>query len=668
MADALERITYLRNLLEQYNIEYYVNDKPSVPDYEYDKLMVELKQLEQAHPEYYDENSVTNRVGGKVSLGFNKVRHQSVMLSLANSYNKEEITAFASRISEEVGVVEYVVELKMDGLAMNLTYENGRFVQAVTRGDGVVGEDVTDNVRTIKSIPMNIAYKGHLDIRGEIYMPRSSFKALNKQREANGESLFANPRNAAAGSIRQLDSAVAASRKLDGFWYYLPQGEELGLKTHEACMQYMSSLNFKVNPLRRICKSIDEIWDFINEISQKRDELPYDIDGMVLKVNDLALQKQIGYTVKYPKWAIAYKFPAEEVVTKVLDIFCTVGRTGKVTPNARFIPVEIAQSTVEYATLHNEDFIKDKDIRINDEVIVHKAGDVIPEVVDVVKQRRTEDCLPYIFPEYCPVCGERLHRFADEADWYCLNSDCQAVIVESLIHYGSRDALNIESLGERTVEIFHQKGYLNTICDIYRLADHKDEIIQMDNMGDKSYQNLIDAIENSKKANLDKLIFGLGIKHIGAKAATILASHFKTMDNLIAADKESISNIHDIGVIMADSVRSYFADEKNLELIEQLKSFGVNMTYQQAETYASIFTHRTVVLTGALERLTRNDATSFLEQLQAKVSSSVSSKTDYVIAGKDAGSKYDKAVSLNVTILDEQQLIDELVRVGLLQQ
>ncbi|MGI6608070.1 MAG: NAD-dependent DNA ligase LigA [Erysipelotrichaceae bacterium] len=668
MSEIKNRIQQLRDLLNKYNYQYFVLDDASAPDYEYDMLLKELKELEEEHPEFYDINSPTSRVGGYVSSGFEKVVHQVSMLSLGNSYNKDDIVAFHNRIVNETKKVEYVVELKIDGLAMSLIYENGKFIQAVTRGDGITGEDVTGNVRTVRSIPMEIQYQGRLDVRGEIYMPKDVFERINKEREEKGEPLFANPRNGAAGSIRQLDSAVAAKRGLQGYWYHLPEALDIGIDTHENALLFLEKQGFKVNPLRLVSRDIDEVWNFISEIAEKRNELPYEIDGMVIKVNDLQTQVQLGYTVKYPKWAIAYKFPAQQVVTKVLDIFCTVGRTGKITPNARFKPVSVAQTTVEYATLHNADFIKEKDIRIGDEVVIHKAGDIIPEVVRVVLDRRKEGLQPFIFPENCPVCKEKIHRYLDGADYYCQNIDCPAVIVTSITHFASRDAMNIEGLGEKTVETFHKKGLLNNVEDIYLLKDYKETVTKIDKMGEKSFSNLIKAIENSKKNNLDRLIFGLGIRHIGAKAAVILAGHFKSMDALMQAEMAELTSVSEIGEVMADSVISFFQDENNRQLIEKLRQQGVNMEYRASETYASIFTNKTVVLTGTLSTLSRNQATEYLNRLQAKVTGSVSKSTDYLIYGADAGSKYDKAVELNVEILTEQDLLDELIKVGLLQQ
>ena len=668
MSEIENRIQQLRTLLNKYNHQYFVLDNPSVSDYEYDMLLKELKELEEAHPEFFDINSPTNRVGGYISSGFEKVVHQVNMLSLGNSYNKEDILTFHNRIISEIKEVEYVVELKIDGLAMSLIYENGKFVKAVTRGDGVTGEDVTSNVRTIRSIPMEIEYQGRLDVRGEIYMPKAVFERINKERKEKVEPLFANPRNGAAGSIRQLDSAIAAKRGLEAFWYHLPEALDMGIDSHQNALIFLEKQGFKVNQLRFVSKDINEVWNFIKEIAEKRDDLPYEIDGMVIKVNDLRTQVNLGYTAKYPKWAIAYKYPAQQAVTKVLDIYCTVGRTGKVTPNARFKPVSVAQTTVEYATLHNADFIKEKDIRVGDEVVIHKAGDIIPEVIKVVLEKREEGSEPFKFPENCPVCKEKLHRYLDGVDYFCQNIDCPAVIVTSITHFGSRDAMNIEGLGEKTVEVFHKEGLLNNVEDIYLLKNHKETIIRIEKMGEKSFGNLVNAIENSKKNNLDKLIFGLGIKHIGAKAALTLAKHFKTMDNLMQATMEDLTLIYEVGEVMADSVVSFFQDDKNVKLIKSLKEHGINMKYISSEIYTSIFTNKTVVLTGTLTNLTRNQATEYLNRLQAKVTGSVSKSTDYLIYGADAGSKYNRAVELNVELLTEQDLLDELIKVGLLQQ
>ena len=665
--DVRERIQYLRKILEQYNLEYYRDNKPTVPDSEYDRLMNELKALEESHPELDDPNSVTHRVGGAISEGFTKIVHERNMLSLGNVYNYEEIKQFDQRIVNEVGPVEYVVEMKIDGLAMRMLFQGGRFIQAVTRGDGVVGEDVSMNVRTIRSIPMNVDFEGELDIRGEVYMPRDQFRRLNAVREANGEEPFANPRNAAAGSIRQLDSSIAASRGLEAFWYHLPNAQSY-VSTHEEALELLEGLGFRVNPQRRLCRNADEIWQFIQEIAAQRDSLPYDIDGMVIKVNDLAKQQILGFTAKYPKWATAYKFPAEEVVTEVKDIFCTVGRTGRVTPNARFRPVEIAQTMVEFATLHNCDYIINKDIRVSDSVVVHKAGDIIPEVVRVIPERRKADSVPYVFPDTCPVCGMPLHRFEGEADYYCLNSECPARVVESIAHYASRDAMNIEGLGEKKVEMLHQAGLLNRIEDIYNLKSYPEEVMSLEKMGRKSFDNLVEAIEASKENGLDKVLFGLGIKHIGAKAARVLAENFPNIDQLMEADMEQIRAIPDFGDVMADSVVQFFADQQNIEFINALKKAGVSLLYKARANFASIFSGKTVVLTGGLDSMTRSQAEETLTQLQAKVTGSVSRSTDIVIFGHDAGSKYDKALKLGIQLMDEDSFTSELERLGILKK
>ena len=665
--DVRERIQYLRKILEQYNLEYYRDNNPTVPDSEYDRLMNELKALEESHPELDDPNSVTHRVGGAISEGFTKIVHERNMLSLGNVYNYEEIKQFDQRIVNEVGPVEYVVEMKIDGLAMRMLFQGGRFIQAVTRGDGVVGEDVSMNVRTIRSIPMNVDFEGELDIRGEVYMPRDQFRRLNAVREANGEEPFANPRNAAAGSIRQLDSSIAASRGLEAFWYHLPNAQSY-VSTHEEALELLEGLGFRVNPQRRLCRNADEIWQFIQEIAAQRDSLPYDIDGMVIKVNDLAKQQILGFTAKYPKWATAYKFPAEEVVTEVKDIFCTVGRTGRVTPNARFRPVEIAQTMVEFATLHNCDYIINKDIRVSDSVVVHKAGDIIPEVVRVIPERRKADSVPYVFPDTCPVCGMPLHRFEGEADYYCLNSECPARVVESIAHYASRDAMNIEGLGEKKVEMLHQAGLLNRIEDIYNLKYYPEEVMSLEKMGRKSFDNLVEAIEASKENGLDKVLFGLGIKHIGAKAARVLAENFPNIDQLMQADMEQIRAIPDFGDVMADSVVQFFADQQNIEFINALKKAGVSLLYKARANFASIFSGKTVVLTGGLDSMTRSQAEETLTQLQAKVTGSVSRSTDIVIFGHDAGSKYDKALKLGIQLMDEDSFTSELERLGILKK
>ncbi len=655
-----ERILELRKLLDQYAYEYYTLDAPSVVDSEYDRLYHELEALEAKYPQYDDPHSITKRVGGSVLKEFQKVQHKEQMLSLGNVFSYEDIMEFDRRIKDEINQYEYVVELKMDGLAISLLYENGKFVRAITRGDGFVGEDVTNNVMTIASIPMQIDYKGELEVRGEVFMPKASFEALNKQREAKGESLFANPRNAAAGSIRQLDSKVVYERKLDAYLYYLQDPQSKGITTHEEALQWMSKQHFKVNPLRRVCHNIDEIWAFISEMNEQRNDLPYEIDGMVIKVNQLDAWRKLGTTVKVPRYATAYKFPAQEVITKLKDITISVGRTGRITPNAVLEPVGVSGTLVSAATLNNEDFIKDKDIRINDYVVIRKAGEIIPEVVRVVKEKRSEACKVYEYPKYCPICHGELIRLPHEASHYCVNKDCDARVVESIIHFASRDAMNIDGLGDKKVEAFYQQNILTTLEDIYMLKDKEEVILQMEGFGKPSFDKLVEAIENSKQNPLEDLIFGLGIRQVGKKASKLLAKHFHTMDNLMQASFEELVSIKDIGEISAASIKSFFAQDSNKALIETLKSFNVRMDSEALSVKTSIFTNKTVVLTGKLEQVTRNEAKAILEGLGANVSGSVSKKTDYVIYGSDAGSKLTKATALGITLMDEATFMKEV--------
>ena len=648
----IERIKELRNLLKRYSYEYYTLDKPTVPDSEYDMLFRELQDLEEKHPEMYDPNSVTQRVGYEILSEFQKVTHERPMLSLGDVFSYDELRDWAKKITDVYGKVEFCAEYKIDGLAMSLIYEDGLFKQAVTRGDGITGEDVTSNVRTIQSIPMSIPYKQRYDIRGEVYMPKSSFNRVNRERLANGEEEFANPRNAAAGSIRQLDSRICASRGLDGFWYHVP--DDVNSDTHYGSLEYARKLGFIVNETTSLFNDIEDVIRFIDDTQKIRHDLPYEIDGMVIKVNSYELQRQLGFTSRIPKWAIAYKFPAEEVRTKVEDIFITVGRTGKCTPNAKLTPVKVAGTTVSFATLHNEDNISDKDIRIGDTVIVRKAGDIIPEVVRSIKEERNGSQVKFIFPEICPVCGGRLYRFEDEAAHYCVNSECKARLVFSIAHFTERNAMNIDGLGEKRVEAFLNEGLLTSFEDIYKLFNRKDDILKMEKFGEKSYDNLIEAIENSKKNSLERLINGLGIRQVGEKAAKILAAYFKNMDAFMNASQEELSNIHDIGPITAEYIREFFNEDSNREMIAQLKLLRVNMDYiDTSSKEESVFTGKTVVLTGTLEHYSRNEATALLENLGAKVSGSVSKKTDYVIYGTEAGSKLDKANTLGVTTLSE---------------
>lgn len=654
------RILFLRKELEKYSIEYYVYDNPSVSDQEYDRLMQELMALEEKHPEMYDANSPSQRIIGQVLEGFEKVRHDSQMLSLGNVFNYEEIEEFVSRIQGSVKDAEFVVECKYDGLAMSLIYENGSFVRAVTRGDGLVGEDVSANIKTIQSIPMHIPERRHVEVRGEVYMPKKSFEELNERQKKNNQALFANPRNAAAGSIRQLDSGVCASRKLDAYWYYFQNAQDFGILTQQEALDRMRSLNFKVNPLFKVCKNTKEIWEFIQSIQEKRNDLPYEIDGMVIKLNSLSDQRTLGSTAKVPRYATAYKFPAERVQTRLLDIVITVGRTGKITPNAVLEPVRIAGTTVSAAQLHNEDMILSKDLRINDIVVVQKAGEIIPEVVSSVKERRDGSQVPYVYPTHCPVCGSRLVRLEGEAAHYCINQDCPARVVESMIHFASRDAMDIDTLGDKKIEQLHEFGFLNSIEDIYFLHEHREELLEKRGYQKKSVDKMLETIETSKKQPLALLLYGLGIRQVGKKAAAILANYFGSMDALMKADVDTLVSINDIGPITAQSIVEFFKDESNQKLIQTLKEQGLNMIQEKQEIKASRFTNKTVVLTGTLEHYTRNEAKEILENLGANVSGSVSKKTDYVIYGTAAGSKLAKAQNLGVATMSEEEFVEEV--------
>ena len=656
----VKRIEELRKLLEQYAIEYYVKDAPSVSDQEYDRLMQELIALENKHPEMKDPNSPSQRIIGAVLEGFEKVSHASQMLSLGNVFNREEIQDFVLRIQESVSNPEFVVECKYDGLAMALLYEDGRFVRAVTRGDGFVGEDVSNNIRTIGSIPMYIDQLDPVEVRGEVYMPKKSFEELNQKQAEQGKPLFANPRNAAAGSIRQLDSSICAQRKLDAYWYYFQNASDFGIQTQEEALEAMEKLHFRVNPMRKVCRTTEQIWDFIQEIQKIRDTLPYEIDGMVIKLNSLADQQALGSTAKAPRYATAYKFPAEEVQTRLKDITITVGRTGKITPNAVLEPVRVAGTTVSAASLHNEDMIAVKDLRIGDIVIVRKAGEIIPEVVSSVPSRRDGSQRPYHFPQSCPVCGSHLIRLEGEASHYCVNQDCPARVVESMIHFASRDAMDIDSLGDKKIEQLHDFGFLNSIEDIYYLKRHRQELLEKRGYQKKSVDHMLETIEDSKKQPLGVLLFGLGIRQVGKKAAMILAKHFGNMDALIQASQEELVAINDIGEITAQSILAFFKEEKNLHLIQVLKEQGLNMIQEKEEIRESRFTNKTVVLTGTLESYTRSEAKKILEAFGANVAGSVSKRTDLVIYGTAAGSKLEKARNLGVDLMSEEEFVQEV--------
>ena len=639
-----QRILELRSILDRLAYEYYVLDQPSKSDQEYDRYYQELVALEDEFPQYRDPNSITQRVGGVVLDAFTKVEHKRTMLSLGNAFNLEDLHAFDERVREVVPNARYVVELKIDGLAMSLIYRDGRFVQALTRGDGVVGEDVTHNVKTIPSIPMHIPLQGEVEVRGEVYMPNASFQMLNEEREKNGEELFALEdlhafENAAAAEVSvSPDSSVPCipmhiryrvrwkcaevyMPKLsdDAFWYYFVNAQEYDIHSHEEALQKMSEMHLRVNPLRKVCERIDEVWQFIEEITEQRNDLPYAIDGMVIKVDDLDAQNRLGSTVKVPRWAIAYKFPAEEVITKLLDIVVTVGRTGRITPNAVLEPVRVAGTTVSAAQLHNEDMIKEKDIRIHDDVVVRKAGDIIPEVVRPLLERRNDTQAVYHFPTHCPICGSELVRFPEEAAHYCINQDCPARVVESMIHFASRDAMDIDTLGDKKVEFFHKQGFLNTIEDIYCLKEHRQELIDLEGFKEKSVDKLLDAIEDSKQNPLEDLIYGLGIRQVGKKAAKVLAKHFLSMDALMAANEEELVAIKDIGQITAECITAFFHEPKNMELIAHLKGYGLRMDTEAEQIQESSFSGKTIVLTGTLTQMTRNDAKALLESLGANV-------------------------------------------------
>ncbi|ATO37263.1 MULTISPECIES: NAD-dependent DNA ligase LigA [Geobacillus] len=662
---AKRRATELRELLNRYGYEYYVLDRPSVPDAEYDRLMQELIAIEKQYPELKTSDSPTQRIGGPPLEAFRKVTHRVPMMSLANAFNEGDLRDFDRRVRQEVGEAAYVCELKIDGLAVSVRYEDGYFVQGATRGDGTTGEDITENLKTIRSLPLRLNEPVSLEARGEAFMPKASFLRLNEERQARGEELFANPRNAAAGSLRQLDPKVAASRQLDLFVYGLANAEELGIESHSAALSYLQSLGFKVNPERRRCATIDEVIAFVNEWKEKRPQLPYEIDGIVIKVDSFAQQRQLGATAKSPRWAIAYKFPAEEVVTTLIGIEVNVGRTGAVTPTAILEPVRVAGTTVQRATLHNEDFIREKDIRIGDAVIIKKAGDIIPEVVGVVVDRRDGDEVPFTMPTHCPECESELVRLDGEVALRCLNPKCPAQLRERLIHFASRSAMNIEGLGEKVVTQLFNAGLVHDVADLYQLT--KEQLVGLERMGEKSAANLLAAIEASKQNSLERLLFGLGIRYVGAKAAQLLAEHFETMERLEAATKDELMAVPEIGEKMADSITTYFSQPEAVELLNELRTYGVNMAYKgrkrTAETPASsVLAGKTVVLTGKLASMSRNEAKEQIERLGGRVTGSVSRSTDIVIAGEDAGSKLDKAQQLGIEIWDETRFLQEISR------
>lgn len=661
---AEERVTELNELLRNYGHAYYVLDKPSVPDAVYDQLLNELIELENLYPDLIFPDSPTQRVGGTPLSNFEKVRHERPMLSLSNVFNEEDLRDFDKRVRGGAGdSVEYVCELKIDGLAVSLHYENGKFVRGLTRGDGRVGEDITVNLRTVRSIPLKLKEPVSIEVRGEVFMPKKSFLALNEQRVERGEELFANPRNAAAGSLRQLDSKIAAKRNLDVFIYGIGgDGETYGLNDHDESLQYLTDLGFKTNSERKVCRSVEEVLAYIEQWTDGRNELSYEIDGIVIKVNRFLHQQDLGFTAKSPKWASAYKFPAEEVMTTVRDIELSIGRTGVVTPTAILEPVAVAGTTVQRASLHNEDLIRERDIRIGDKVIIRKAGDIIPEVVKALIEMRSGDEQPFEMPTECPACGSELVRIEGEVALRCVNPKCPAQIVEGMIHFVSRNAMNIDGLGEKVIEQLYREGLIQDISDLYALT--KEQLLELERMGDKSATNLIEAIAASKSNSMERLLFGLGIRHVGERGARILSEHFGSMDQLMQANLEELIAIHEIGDKMADAVVTYFEKEEVAALVERLRERGVNLSYTgtivRVEEGANAFAGKKIVLTGKLENMTRQEAGARIEALGGKLTGSVSKKTDLLIAGEEAGSKLDKAQDLGVEVWNEERLLMEL--------
>lgn len=663
---AENRINELHELLNQYNYEYHVLDKPSVSDSEYDQLLRELIDLEALFPDLKTSDSPSQRVGGAILDAFEKVEHRTPMLSLGNAFNEEDLRDFDRRVRQAVGDdFSYVCELKIDGLAVSLRYEDGVLAQGATRGDGSIGEDITSNLKTIRSIPLKISEEISFEVRGEAFMPKGSFEALNKIKDEKGEEPFANPRNAAAGSLRQLDPKIAASRNLDLFLYALADIGDTGIDSHSEGLDKLDSLGFKTNPERKQCATIEEVIDYVGKWTDQRPNLSYDIDGIVIKVNSLEQQEQLGTTAKSPRWAIAFKFPAEEVVTVLKEIELSVGRTGVVTPTAILAPVRVAGTTVQRASLHNEDLIREKDIKIGDHVVIKKAGDIIPEVVNVLEDKRTGDEQEFHMPTHCPECESELVRLEGEVALRCINPKCPAQIREGLIHFVSRNAMNIDGLGEKVISQLFGEKLIEDVADLYRLE--RNQLLQLERMGEKSADNLLDAIQASKANSLEKLLFGLGIRHVGAKAAKTLAQEFGSMDKLMNLGKEELTNVNEIGDKMADAIVAYFENDEVKELIEELKDAGVNLEYKGPKPVAAsevdtYFAGKTIVLTGKIERLSRNEAKEKIEMLGGKVTGSVSKKTDLVIAGEEAGSKLAKANELNIEVWDEDKLMEELNR------
>jgi len=656
-----ERYIELIKIINEADYNYHTLDKPTITDQEYDKYLRELYRIEEDHPELIRDDSPSQRAGGQILDEFEKVKHKIPMMSLSNVFNESEIMDFDSRIRKEGINPSYVCELKIDGLSVSLRYEKGKLVTAATRGDGTTGEDITNNVKTIKTVPLTLNREIDIEVRGEIYMSKKVFNDLNEIRKAEGKEVFQNPRNAAAGSIRQLDSKIAAQRKLECFIYHLPNPLDYGITSHNEALKFMKDLGFRTNPNNRLVNDVNGILMFIDEKGSERENLPYDIDGVVIKTNSILEQQQLGFTAKYPKWATAYKFPATEVLTKLTDIIFTVGRTGQITPNAVLEPVIVQGSTIRRATLHNEDYVKEKDLKIGDIVAIRKAGDVIPEVVKPIVERRTGEEKEFEMIKNCPICNSILVKKEGQVDYYCSNDNCDRRNIEAITHFVSRKAMNIDGLGEKIVEDFYNMHFINNVVDIYYLSNHREDLIELEGYGDKSVDNLIEAIENSKNNSLERLIFGLGIPHVGEKTAKILATRYKTLDKFMEASLEELTSINDIGEIIAKSIKNYFAQESNINIVNKLIDLGLNTTYLGASVELDDnFADKIFVITGTLSSMSRDEAKEKVELLGGKTSSSVSKKTSVVIVGENPGSKYDKARELNIEIWDEDKFLSML--------
>lgn len=652
-----ERIDELVTILNEANYNYHVLDNPTITDQEYDSLFRELQILEEKNPSLVRSDSPTHRVGGVVLDSFKKVTHKIPMMSLGDIFNEDEVRQFDARIKKEGINPTYVCELKIDGLSVSLHYEKGKLVTAATRGNGTIGEDITNNVKTIKTVPLTLKEEIDIEVRGEIYMSKETLKKLNEERKAKNQPLLQNCRNAAAGSIRQLDSKVCASRKLDCWIYHLPNPEDYGIKTHWEALEFMKKLGFKTNPNNLLVTDVEGIIDYIHYKGKERPNLSYDIDGVVVKVNNLEEQKKLGFTAHHPKWAIAYKFPAEEVLTKLKDIIFTVGRTGQITPNAVLEPVIVAGSTISRATLHNEDYVKAKGLKIGDIISIHKAGDVIPEVGEVKLDRRTGNEKDFEMITRCPMCNEPIFKKEGQVDYFCINPHCPARHIEGLCHFVSRKAMNIDGLGDRIIEDFYNLKYIKDITDIYKLSCFRDELTELEGYGNKSIDNLLEAIENSKENSLERLLFGLGIPNVGEKTSKILAARYETLDNLMNATFEELNQISDIGEIIAKSIIDFFQNEKNRDIIEELKELKVGMEYTGPKVVINEnFNGKTFVITGTLTKYTRDEVEEKIENLGGKTSSSVSKKTSAVIVGENPGSKYTKAMELGIPIWNEEDL------------